>query len=205
MRDALLTLAMSFRDNRTFIDNFQPPSRSCSTYRSSIDTYQWEDGQKLIQNIDERPFNGTSGPIQFDEIGMREKFHFQVEKLECEKQKNCEFQRIALWDDGRIHLTRDMREITMRISHSIQDKRFVVITRLGMPFLREVESSGGLTGNDRYEGFSKDIMDEIAKRLRFKYVIELVKDKSYGNIDKKTEKWNGMVKEILDRVRLIFF
>lgn len=69
-----------------------------------------------------------------------------------------------------------------------------------MPFLREVQPSEGLTGNDRYEGFSKDLMNAIASRMNFKYTLVLVKDKSYGIIDKVTGKWNGMVREILDRV-----
>lgn len=101
-----------------------------------------------------------------------------------------------------MNLTRDMHEITMRISEKIQDKNFIVVTKVGMPFLREVEPSDGLVGNDRYEGFSKDLMDAIASRLKFKYTLMLVKDKSYGNIDKVTEKWNGMVREILDRVSI---
>lgn len=94
-----------------------------------------------------------------------------------------------------------MHEITMRISEKIQDKNFIVVTKVGMPFLQEVQPSEGLVGNDRYEGFSKDLMDAIASRLKFKYTLVLVKDNSYGNIDKVTEKWNGMVREILDRVR----
>lgn len=98
-----------------------------------------------------------------------------------------------------MNLTRDMHEITMRISEKIQDKNFIVVTKVGMPFLEEVQPSEGRVGNDRYQGFSKDLMDAIASRLKFKYTLVLVKDNSYGNIDKVTEKWNGMVREILDR------
>lgn len=93
-----------------------------------------------------------------------------------------------------------MHEITMRISEKIQDKNFIVVTKVGMPFLQEVQPSEGLTGNDRYEGFSKDLMDAISSRLKFKYTLVLVKDKGYGNIDKDTGKWSGMIREILDRV-----
>lgn len=142
--------------------------------------------------------NGTTGIIQFNENGLRDRFHFQIDKLECEKRGKCAFQKIAVWDDGRLNLTRDMHEITMRISEKIQDKNFIVVTKVGMPFLQEVQPSEGLVGNDRYEGFSKDLMDAIASRLKFKYTLVLVS--GYGNIDKVTEKWNGMIREILDRV-----
>lgn len=57
-----------------------------------------------------------------------------------------------------------------------------------------------LEGNARYEGFSVDLIDAIAKDLKFKYEIYLVKDNNYGNLDKKTNEWNGLVKELLDRV-----
>lgn len=146
--------------------------------------------------------NGTTGIIQFNENALRNRFHFQIDKLECQRRGSCEFQKIATWHDGRLNLTRDMHEITMRISEKIQDKNFIVVTKVGMPFLEEVQPSEGLVGNDRYRGFSKDLMDEIAARLKFKYTLVLVKDNNYGNIDKVTEKWNGMVREILDRVRL---
>lgn len=86
----------------------------------------------------------------------------------------------------------------MRISEKIQDKNFIVVTKVGMPFLHEVQPSEGLVGNDRYEGFSKDLMDAIASRLKFKYTLVLVS--SYGHVDPVTEKWNGMIREILDRV-----
>lgn len=142
--------------------------------------------------------NGTTGIIQFNENALRDRFHFEIDKLECERRGSCAFQKIAIWDNGRLNLTRDMHEITMRISEKIQDKNFIVVTKVGMPFLQEVQPSEGLVGNDRYEGFSKDLMEAIASRLKFKYTLVLVKDKSYGNLDIVTEKWNGMIREILD-------
>lgn len=58
-------------------------------------------------------------------------------------------------------------------------------------------------GNDRFEGYSMDLIDEISKILGFKYVFELVPDNAIGAYDEKTKKWNGMVKQLLDRVRFI--
>lgn len=197
MRDALLVYANSFRDNKQFVRELRAPNLNCYARSASV----WEEGATILKYIDERPVNGTTGLIQFNEYGQRDQFHFQVDKWQCEKKRNCKFERIAVWNNDEVILTRNMSEITMQISQSISEKVFVVITRLGMPFLREKVPTNPLDLNDQYEGFSKDIMDEISTRLNFKYVLELVKDKSYGNIDKRTEKWNGMVKEILDRVR----
>lgn len=55
-------------------------------------------------------------------------------------------------------------------------------------------------GNDRFEGYSIDLIDDISKILGFKYVFELVPDNAYGVYDKETKKWNGLVKQLLDRV-----
>ena len=58
-----------------------------------------------------------------------------------------------------------------------------------------------LTGNDRYDGFCVDMLQEIADIVGFKYRIELVADGKYGAPDKNYV-WNGMVREVLDKVRL---
>lgn len=55
-------------------------------------------------------------------------------------------------------------------------------------------------GNDRFEGYSIDLIDAISKILGFKYVFELVPDKLHGSYNKETKKWNGLVKHLLDRV-----
>ena len=55
-------------------------------------------------------------------------------------------------------------------------------------------------GNDRYEGYALDLIDMIAKHLKFKYVFEQVPDNKYGSYNKKTKKWDGLVKQLLERV-----
>lgn len=55
------------------------------------------------------------------------------------------------------------------------------------------------TGNDRYEGYCVELMDRIAKNLSRKYVIQLVKDEKYGNVE-ENGRWNGMVGELLNDV-----
>lgn len=55
-------------------------------------------------------------------------------------------------------------------------------------------------GNERYEGYSVDLIDNIAKLIGFSYKIEIVADNKQGSYDKTTKKWNGLVKYLLDRV-----
>lgn len=58
-------------------------------------------------------------------------------------------------------------------------------------------------GNDRFEGYSIDLIDGISKISGFKYVFELVPDKGYGSYNKETKKWDGLVKHLLERVRVL--
>ena len=60
-----------------------------------------------------------------------------------------------------------------------------------------------LTGNDRFEGFCVDMLEEIAKILGFNYTIKLVDDGQYGAPTGENGEWTGMVKEVKDRVRII--
>lgn len=56
-------------------------------------------------------------------------------------------------------------------------------------------------GNARYRGYVMDLIDEIAKEIGFKYEFYLVPDGNYGSYNKVTKKWDGLIKELLDRVR----
>lgn len=62
---------------------------------------------------------------------------------------------------------------------------YIVTSILEEPFLMiKNDSLGKLEGNDRFEGYCKDLSDLIADRMNINYEIRLVKDKKYGGIDK---------------------
>ena len=49
------------------------------------------------------------------------------------------------------------------------------------------ESDPSLTGNDRFEGFCIDLVNEIARLRNFSVEFDLVEGGSYGGIDQVTE------------------
>lgn len=58
-------------------------------------------------------------------------------------------------------------------------------------------------GNERYEGYCKDLADLISNHLNIKVVLKLVNDSKYGGIDSTSpSSWNGMVGELTRQVRL---
>ena len=57
----------------------------------------------------------------------------------------------------------------------------------------------GRIGNDRFEGFAVDLMEEVASMLNFKYQLYLVHDGKFGSkLDDGS--WNGMIGELLSGV-----
>ncbi|GFT22206.1 glutamate receptor [Trichonephila clavipes] len=63
-----------------------------------------------------------------------------------------------------------------------------------------VRENPNLQENDRFYGFCIDLLQKIAERLEFEYVIELVPDRKYGAVDPSNGEWNGMVRELLVKV-----
>lgn len=55
-------------------------------------------------------------------------------------------------------------------------------------------------GNDIYEGFCIDLLKAIAKYIGFEYEIKVVEDGMYGSYDETTKEWNGIIRELIDKV-----
>ena len=57
----------------------------------------------------------------------------------------------------------------------------------------------------KFRGFCIDILDEIAKKMNFRYEIYRVADNQFGSEDENGT-WNGMIRELIDKVfRLEFY
>lgn len=63
-----------------------------------------------------------------------------------------------------------------------------------------VKADRNLTGNARFEGFCIDLLKWIAGQVGFQYAIQLVPDHMYGVYDPETKKWNGIVRELMEKV-----
>lgn len=64
-----------------------------------------------------------------------------------------------------------------------------------------VKEDKNLTGNARFEGFCIDLLKWIAGQVGFQYAIKLVPDHIYGAYDPETKEWNGIVRELMEKVR----
>ena len=74
---------------------------------------------------------------------------------------------------------------------TLQNTHLVITTVLNDPYTMVKESSFKRSGNDQFEGYAIDLIQELSKLLHFKYEFRLVKDMAYGRPDKNGT-WNGM-------------
>lgn len=63
-----------------------------------------------------------------------------------------------------------------------------------------VKDDKNITGNAKFEGFCIDLLKSIANQVGFQYTIQLVPDNKYGVFDPETGEWNGIVRELMEKV-----
>lgn len=68
---------------------------------------------------------------------------------------------------------------------------------------RTVEPTPGSDEPEMFEGFCIDVLRLIAPMVGFQYNIKLVADGKYGLQDPETGEWNGIVRELIDKVKSI--
>ena len=56
------------------------------------------------------------------------------------------------------------------------------------------------TETQEFEGLCIDILEEMRKELGFNYTIYRAPDSKFGVRDKGSRKWNGVVKQLIDKV-----
>lgn len=148
---------------------------------------------------------GITGPIRFDTFyKTRENFYMEIVELDLREHT---FKKVAEWNViDRLIITRSFEELLSEKAATIQSKLFTVVSKTGMPYLEYKESKDGikLTGNDQFEGFVKDFMDEIARVKGFKYKLYIAPDNHNGAHDPVTGKWSGLIGEILEGVNILY-
>lgn len=116
------------------------------------------------------------------------------------------FKKVAEWSGSTsLVVTRSFEELLSQKAATIQSKVFTVVSKTGMPYLEYRKEVEGVkfTGNDRFEGFVKDFMDEIARVKGFQYRMYIAPDNHQGHHDPVTGKWSGLVGEILEGVNYL--
>ncbi|KAG8234007.1 hypothetical protein J437_LFUL013925, partial [Ladona fulva] len=127
--------------------------------------------------------------------GFRSNFMLDVVELTRDG-----LQKIGTWNStAGVNFTRTYGEAYTQIVESLQNKTFIVTTILSSPYCMRKEASEKLSGNDQFEGYGVDLVEEISRILGFNYTFKLVPDGRYGSLNRETKEWDGMMKELLDQ------
>ncbi|CAL4124065.1 unnamed protein product, partial [Meganyctiphanes norvegica] len=155
----------------------------------------WVHGFSLVNYMKMVQINGLTGLIRFDSEGFRSDVALDLVELSKDGLK-----KIGRWDrTSGVNYTRTYKDVQADIVESLQNKTLIVSTVLADPYIMLRETSEQMTGNDRYEGFCKELMDQVSKLLGFNYSIVIAPDGERGSFIKKRNQWNGMLGELLNQ------
>nr|CAD7405464.1 unnamed protein product [Timema poppensis] len=188
MYDAVQVFAKALHEV-DLAENVKVPSLSCDSEEP------WDYGATIIDYMKQLEFFGMTGMVRFDEEGRRTDFTLDVVEVYRDGVT-----KTAIWDSiNGLSLVRSYNDTLAEVQRNVQDKIFIVASIIGEPYLTYTKPPGEYTGNDRFEGYSKDLIEAIADNLKFKgYQLILARDGKNGGIDPKTKKWNGLIREVLE-------
>ncbi|XP_023178755.1 glutamate receptor 1 isoform X3 [Drosophila hydei] len=177
----------------------------CSTSKGWVTP--WEQGEKISRVLRKVEIDGLTGAVRFDDDGRRVNYTLQV----VEMSVNSTLQQVAEWRDDvgflpfHGHRTHGSSSRTTAASNGdyTRNHTYIVTSVLEEPYLMHKASYGQqLVGNERFEGYCKDMAELIATRLGIKFELRLVQDGSYGAENQFAPGgWDGMVGELVRKVR----
>ncbi|CAL1283901.1 unnamed protein product [Larinioides sclopetarius] len=184
----LFSKALQDLDYGKHVETF--PAISCD------DITKGTDGTSIINYMKSNKIIGVTGLVHFDVQGFRSSFDLDILQLSKEGLK-----KIGVVLPGSYLNITDIVEPEVTTEYTLEHRKYIITTILNKPFAMLKNSPKQLSGNERYEGFTIDLIEELSKELHFSYEIREVADKKYGvEIDKQKGIWNGMVGEVLSGV-----
>ncbi|EDV96485.1 glutamate receptor 1 [Drosophila grimshawi] len=166
----------------------------------------WEQGEKISRVLRKVEIDGLTGAVRFDDDGRRVNYTLQV----VEMSVNSTLQQVAEWRDdtgflpfhgqrgGYSHSSNSRSSVASNGDYT-RNHTYIVTSVLEEPYLMHKAGYGQqLVGNERFEGYCKDLAELIATRLGIKIELRLVQDGSYGAENQFAPGgWDGMVGELL--------
>ncbi|XP_012539056.1 glutamate receptor ionotropic, kainate 2 [Monomorium pharaonis] len=154
---------------------------------------RWEHGLSLSNFMRSTETKSLTGLVKFDRDGFRSNIKLDIIHL-AEKG----LKKVGEWNSTTKESITWFPEINLnKIDNtmSIKNKTFKVLISMTEPYGMKTESTDILSGNDRYEGFAIDLIQEISQILGFNYTFD--EENVYGDRNKHTGKWSGMLGKIM--------
>ncbi|XP_071125935.1 glutamate receptor 2-like [Mytilus edulis] len=157
----------------------------------------WMHGQEIMRRMKSMDFDGLTGRVTFDENGMRRHFNLEVYQVSLDFGPT----KIGDWHSVNGFTWKGQEEKYEEKIDNIDRDIKIVISVLEKPFFMlksEPQKNGSAwTGNDRYEGFSVELIREVASIADFKYKLKHSTTGVYGTYLNENQSWNGLIGRII--------
>ncbi|XP_059614013.1 glutamate receptor 1-like [Phlebotomus argentipes] len=159
----------------------------------------WEHGDKISRYLRKVEIEGLTGQIRFAADGLACRRNYTLHVVEM--TVNSAMVKVAEWSDVSRFTPVAAKYVRLRPHSDIERNRTYVVTSImEEPYMMERAAEPGqvLEGNDRFEGYCKDLAELLAKRLGINYELRIVKDGNYGAENSEAPGgWDGMVGELI--------
>ncbi|KAK6641282.1 hypothetical protein RUM44_012991 [Polyplax serrata] len=189
MNDAVWLFAKAARELH-YAQNITMQPQDCNSRET------WVFGSSINNYMKHTEIKGLTGLVKIHkEEGLRLDFTLHLSELTKDG-----LMKIGSWNTTQgLNLTRPHLTFThVADEESLVNKTFVVIIAMSPPYSMLKEDSRQLSGNNRFEGFGVDLIQELSMMLGFNYTFIVQHDNDNGSLNKKTKKWSGMMKEIME-------
>ena len=150
----------------------------------------WSHGSSVLNYMRPISFKGTTGVVSFDEKGFRTSLSMNIMSI-----TEAGLINMGTWSEEKgMKMTAEFE--SHYIKAAMENKTLIVTTVLNEPYTMLRDSADKKDGNEQFEGYGIDLVNELSKILHFKYTFKLVKDKAYG-VKNKDGEWNGMIGEVM--------
>uniref|UniRef100_A0AAY4DR80 Glutamate receptor n=1 Tax=Denticeps clupeoides TaxID=299321 RepID=A0AAY4DR80_9TELE len=149
----------------------------------------WQHGTSLMNYLRMVEYDGLTGRVEFNSKGQRTNYTLHI--LEKHRGGHKEV----------IQHTRTHALMNLHLQGEwIYPKSLNLLYRIPQenPYVMRKENYQEFHGNDQYEGFCVDMLNELADILKFSFRIKLVDDGLYG-APEPNGSWTGMVGELINR------
>ncbi|CAG9860598.1 unnamed protein product [Phyllotreta striolata] len=155
----------------------------------------WEHGLSIVNLLKSYPHDGLTGRVIFDNQGYRSDLILTIFEL-----LEGGITDVGVWSSSYgLNASRPGDVSGIDDPESMRNKSFVVEIALTEPYGMLKQTTDHLYGNDMYEGYAIDLIEKLAEMEGFNYTFVVREDKSSGSFDKKTQKWGGMIGDLLDK------
>nr|WJJ63363.1 glutamate receptor ionotropic 5 [Pachyrhinus yasumatsui] len=160
-------------------------------------TESWRYGYTIANQLKSKEYHGLTRKISFDNEGFRKDFLLDIMELNREG-----FVKIGEWNTTLKVLNFERKYVPPldieEEDFNIFNRTFRVVIALTQPYAMLKETTDQLMGNDRFEGFCIDVIQELSSILGFNYTFIVQADGKNGNLNRNTNEWDGVIRQIID-------